>query len=101
MLTITEDKRIGVVASVPSDSLDDCAAVDQLKVQSQNDKDKLAEAKEMVYMKGFYEGVMAVGDHKGKSVQDAKPLIRTQLLADGLAVVYKEPKKMVKCRSVS
>jgi len=95
MLTITEDKRIGVVASVPSDSLDDCAAVDQLKVQSQNDKDKLAEAKKMVYMKWFYEGVMAVGDHKGKSVQDAK------LLADGLAVVYKEPKKMVKCRSVS
>ena len=75
--------------------------VDQLKIQSQNDKDKLAEAKEMVYMKGFYEGVMAVGDHKGKSVQDAKPLIRTQLLADGLVVVYKEPKKMVKCRSVS
>ena len=30
---------------------------EQLKVQSQNDKDKLAEAKNQVYLKGFYEGV--------------------------------------------
>lgn len=30
---------------------------DELKIQSQNDKDKLAEAKEKVYLKGFYEGV--------------------------------------------
>eukprot|EP00092_Neocalanus_flemingeri_P034373 GFUD01037380.1.p1 GENE.GFUD01037380.1~~GFUD01037380.1.p1 ORF type:complete len:1177 (+),score=448.54 GFUD01037380.1:84-3614(+) len=73
--------------------------VDQLKIQSQNDKDKLADAKEMVYLKGFYEGVMVVGDHKGKSVQDAKPLIRTELLSAGLAEVYKEPEKKVVSRS--
>merc|ERR1719336_2432291 len=73
--------------------------VDQLKIQSQNDRDKLAEAKEMVYLKGFYEGKMIVGEHKGKSVQDAKPLIRTELIKDGLAVVYKEPEKTVISRS--
>ena len=38
--------------------------VDKLKIQSQNDRDKLAEAKEMVYLKGFYEGTMLVGDFK-------------------------------------
>merc|ERR1719516_232071 len=72
---------------------------DQLKVQSQNDKDKLADAKEMVYLKGFYEGVMVVGDHKGKSVQDAKPLIKEELISQKMAVVYKEPEKLVMSRS--
>ena len=43
-------------------------------------REKLAEAKELVYLKGFYEGKMLVGELKGKSVQDAKPLIKQQLL---------------------
>merc|ERR1719445_1562916 len=73
--------------------------VDKLKIQSQNDREKLAEAKEMVYLKGFYEGKMTVGDHKGKSVQDAKPLIRQQLITSGECVVYQEPEKTVMSRS--
>jgi len=73
--------------------------VDQLKIASQNDSEKLAQAKEMVYMKGFYEGVMAVGPHKGSSVQEAKPEIRAELLTAGQAVVYQEPEKAVVSRS--
>jgi len=30
---------------------------EELKIQSQNDRDKLAEAKDRVYLRGFYEGV--------------------------------------------
>ena len=58
-------------------------------------RDKLAEAKELVYLKGFYEGRMLVGEHKGRSVQEAKPLIKQQLLDQGEAVVYMEPEKTI------
>ncbi len=58
-------------------------------------RDKLAEAKELVYLKGFYEGKMLVGELVGKSVQEAKPLIKQQLLDRGQAVVYMEPEKTI------
>lgn len=32
-------------------------AYEKFKIQSQNDKEKLVEAKELVYLKGFYDGV--------------------------------------------
>ena len=38
-------------------------ACDQMKVNSQNDKDQLEKAKELTYLKGFYEGVSAASGH--------------------------------------
>lgn len=38
---------------------------DELKIQSQNDREKLAEAKEKVYLKGFYEGVSPPREGEG------------------------------------
>ncbi|CAG9765535.1 unnamed protein product [Ceutorhynchus assimilis] len=72
---------------------------DQLKIQSQNDKDKLTQAKEMVYLKGFYDGVMLVGDYKGQKVQDMKKLIQKSLCDNNEAVVYYEPEKLIMSRS--
>ena len=40
-----------------------------LKVQSQNDAKKLAEAKQLVYLKGFTDGVMLAGPHRGEKVR--------------------------------
>ena len=45
------------------------AVIRKLKIKSMNDKVKLAEAKELTYMKGFYEGVMLVGPHAGHYLQ--------------------------------
>lgn len=39
-----------------------------LKIQSQNDTKKLEEAKKMVYLKGFVDGVMVVGKYAGEKV---------------------------------
>nr|CCA14882.1 LeucyltRNA Synthetase (Cterminal region) LeucyltRNA Synthetase (Central region) LeucyltRNA Synth putative [Albugo laibachii Nc14] len=80
----------------------DTAAVkvcNDLKVVSQNDTAKLAKAKELVYLKGFYEGVMLVGPYKGKKVCDAKPLARQELLERGDAIPYWEPESLVMSRS--
>uniref|UniRef100_A0A3Q3GQR8 leucine--tRNA ligase n=1 Tax=Labrus bergylta TaxID=56723 RepID=A0A3Q3GQR8_9LABR len=72
---------------------------DELKIQSQNDKEKLAEAKEKVYLKGFYEGIMLVNGFKGQKVQDVKKPIQKMMVERGEAMVYMEPEKQVMSRS--
>ncbi|CAI5726811.1 unnamed protein product [Hyaloperonospora brassicae] len=70
-----------------------------LKIVSQNDKDKLAKAKELVYLKGFYEGVLIVGSQKGQKVCDAKAIMRQELIDAGHGVPYWEPESLVVSRS--
>ncbi|KAI3879279.1 hypothetical protein MKW92_048286 [Papaver armeniacum] len=70
-----------------------------LKIKTQNEKEKLAEAKRLTYLKGFTEGIMLVGEFAGMRIQDAKPLIRSKLLENGQAVSYSEPEKKVMSRS--
>ncbi|XP_046919775.2 leucyl-tRNA synthetase [Dermatophagoides farinae] len=72
---------------------------EELKIKSQNDKEKLAQAKAKVYLSGFYDGVMLVGEHKGKKVSEAKPLIQKMLCDCGDGVKYYEPEKQILSRS--
>ncbi|CAH1778262.1 unnamed protein product [Owenia fusiformis] len=72
---------------------------EQLKIKSQNDKDKLQEAKEKVYLEGFYKGVMLVGAYKGQKVQDVKKQVQGEMIAKKEAVLYMEPEKLVISRS--
>lgn len=54
--------------------------VDEMNIQSQKDKEKLAEAKDRVYLKGFYEGVMLAEECKGMKVSLAKKYVRKLLI---------------------
>lgn len=72
---------------------------DKLKIQSQNDKEKLTQAKELVYLKGFYDGVLLVGEFSGCKIQDVKKNLQTKLVKEGGAVIYYEPEKNIISRS--
>ncbi|MCO5579420.1 hypothetical protein L7F22_033275 [Adiantum nelumboides] len=71
----------------------------ELKIKSPNDKVLLMEAKKRTYLKGFTDGIMLVGEHRGEKVQDAKPLIKEMLIQSGQAVKYSEPENKVMSRS--
>mgnify|MGYP005994435591 CR=1 FL=1 len=73
--------------------------IDQMKIQSQNDREKLLAAKEQCYKLGFYDAVLLVGEWKGKKVMEVKEAIREQLLTNGSAVKYAEPENEVISRS--
>jgi leucyl-tRNA synthetase len=71
----------------------------EFKIQSQRDVKQLAEAKDIAYKEGFYNGTVLVGDFAGTPVVDAKPLVRQQLIDCGLAMPYAEPESEVISRS--
>ncbi|THH28181.1 hypothetical protein EUX98_g6001 [Antrodiella citrinella] len=75
------------------------ALVQKLKIQSAKDAKQLAEAKEIAYKEGFYNGTMLVGEYKGEFVQDAKAKVRDSMVKQGLAIPYAEPEGLVISRS--
>ncbi|KGU20050.1 leucine-tRNA ligase [Candida albicans P34048] len=80
---------------------DKCAEflVNDLKIQSPKDSVQLANAKELAYKEGFYNGTMLIGKYKGDKVEDAKPKVKQDLIDEGLAFVYNEPESQVISRS--
>lgn len=69
------------IINVPD--LGDLAAVtacEMFKVNSQNDAKQLADAKELTYKKGFYDGIMLVQEFKGQKVQDVKKIVQQRMI---------------------
>ncbi|KAJ1894298.1 cytosolic leucyl tRNA synthetase, partial [Coemansia sp. IMI 209127] len=75
------------------------ALCDKLKISSQKDRIQLAEAKEIAYKEGFYNGTMSVGEFKDEPVQLAKTKVSQLLIANGCGFAYAEPEKPVTSRS--
>ncbi|KAI7093780.1 leucyl-tRNA synthetase, partial [Hortaea werneckii] len=73
--------------------------VEKMKINSPKDAKQLAEAKDLAYKEGFYKGKMIYGDFAGKTVEEAKPLVKQQLLDSGEAFNYAEPDGLVVSRS--
>ena len=73
--------------------------VEKMKINSPKDAKQLAEAKDLAYKEGYYQGKMCYGAFKGKSVEEAKPLVRQQLIEANDAFNYAEPEGLVISRS--
>jgi len=71
----------------------------QFKITSQNQKNLLEEAKQLVYRAGFYEGTLLVGPYQGRKVIEVKGLIKEDLINSKQAVAYSEPADTVMSRS--
>ena len=73
--------------------------VEKMKIQSPKDATALAEAKDLAYKEGFYNGTMLVGDFKGEKVQEAKEKVRIALIGSGEAFPFADPSAEVISRS--
>ena len=73
--------------------------VHKYKVQSPKDRNALAEAKEVAYKQGFYNGSMLVGSFAGQPVAEAKSKVQKELIDAGLAFAYAEPEGRIVSRS--
>ena len=62
-------------------------------------RDKIQEAHDECYSKGFYFGIMSTGEFKGMKVQDAKLACREKLIKEGHAFLYHEPEKLIVSRT--
>ncbi|MCM2324983.1 MAG: leucine--tRNA ligase [Candidatus Woesearchaeota archaeon] len=82
--------------------------IKKLGIKSQNDKDKLKEAKEMLYKDGFYKGTLNElykkkfkKDYSGKKVEDEKESIKEEIIASEFGDRYFQLTGKVVARSLS
>ncbi|KAL1875957.1 hypothetical protein VTK73DRAFT_9668 [Phialemonium thermophilum] len=93
------EKEILPIIDTPKGNLIAKTLYEELRINSPNDAKQLAEAKEIAYKNGFYQGTMIYGPFSGKSVQEARTLVQQQLLEQKLAFKYAEPDGIVISRS--
>ena len=94
--------ELEVVPIIKTPSYGDLSApflVKQMKINSPKDTKQLEEAKDLVYKEGYYQGVMLVGEFKGKKVSDVKESVHKKLQENGEAFEYWEPESVVMSRS--
>ncbi len=94
------------IAIIDSGELGDLAAVkvvEDWKIKDQHQRERLEEAKKLVYKKGFYEGKMgaACGEFAGLPVQSAKDRIKRNLLEQNTAHLFFELTGKVVCRCLT
>ncbi|MCD6461577.1 MAG: leucine--tRNA ligase [Thermoplasmata archaeon] len=73
---------------------------EKMGIESQDDEEKLEEAKKEIYKAGFHTGVMNenCGEYAGMPVEKAKELVKERLVAEGKADIFYDLSEEVICR---
>jgi len=97
---IKEIKPIPIIKSKDYGELPAIEICKELDISSQNDIDKLEKAKKEIYSKGFHTGIMLEnsGKYSGMKVEQAKELIKKNMLEDGVADIFYDLSEEVVCR---
>ncbi|KAK0391121.1 hypothetical protein NLU13_0623 [Sarocladium strictum] len=93
------DREILPIIKTPKGDLIAKTLVEEMKINSPKDAKQLADAKEIAYKNGFYQGVMIHGQFAGKTVPEARDLVAKELMDEKLAFKYAEPDGFVLSRS--
>lgn len=96
---VMEFEPVPIINTPPYGDLPAVTLCDTMKIVSQNDAEKLKQAKEAAYLKDYTDGTMTVGIAKGEKVSEAKNKVKAHMLEQGMAVEYWEPFETVVSRS--
>lgn len=105
-LDLNEIRKINPIAIIKSKGWGDFPAVEiceKMQVKDQYDREKLEKAKKEIYRSGFYTGEMnkTCGKYAGMKVEQAKELIKEDLIEQKKADIMYEPTGKVVCRCLT
>ncbi|MDD3244528.1 MAG: leucine--tRNA ligase [Candidatus ainarchaeum sp.] len=97
---IKEIKPISIIQSKDFGKFPAIEICEKLNINSQKDIEKLEDAKKEVYKKGFHTGVMLenCGKFAGMKVEDAKNLMKEDLIKENHADIFYDLSEEVICR---
>lgn len=101
-LNFEEVRFLGPIPIIKTEGYGDYPAreiVEKLKIHSQNDP-QMEEATKEIYKSGYHTGIMreTAGKYSGKKVEEAKELIKAELLESGKADIFHDLSGEVVCR---
>ena len=97
---INSIKPIPIISSKNYGDLPAIKICEKMGIKSQLDTQKLEDAKKEIYKTGFHTGVMldSTGKYSGMKVEEAKELVKRELISKGEADIFYDLSEEVICR---